>query len=152
MIAVDVTDPTPPYEQIRRQLLGLIRSGALEAGRKLPSIRQLAGDLRIAPGTVARAYKELETAGLIESTRASGSRVRPGQQAETTLRDAAEQYATHALKSGVSLGEALSAVRAAWGVAAQLEHREAFQLHWESRADLSRWSYSRVTCCGSLTA
>jgi hypothetical protein len=43
----------PPFEQIRSQLHDLIRSGALPAGHRLPSIRQLAGDLRVAPGTVA---------------------------------------------------------------------------------------------------
>ncbi|KAB1643660.1 GntR family transcriptional regulator [Gulosibacter chungangensis] len=55
-----------------------IRSGELEAGHRLPSIRQFVGDLRIAPGTVARAYRELETMGLITSNRAGGTRVLPG--------------------------------------------------------------------------
>ncbi|HOA86729.1 MAG TPA: GntR family transcriptional regulator [Microbacteriaceae bacterium] len=114
MITLDLSDPTPPYEQIRGQLVGLIRSGVLNAGHKLPSIRQLASDLRIAPGTVARAYKELEGAGLIESSRATGTRVRPGQQSDTALRDAAQQYATRARTNGASLSDALSAVRAAW--------------------------------------
>lgn len=115
MITLDLTDPTPPYEQIRRQLAGVIRSGALGPDSRLPSIRQLAGDLRIAPGTVARAYRELESAGLIESSRARGTRVRPGQQTAPNLRAEAEQYANSAKRSGADLGEALSAVRAAWG-------------------------------------
>lgn len=114
MITLDLADPTPPYEQIRGQLVGLIRSGDLVAGYKLPSIRQLASDLRIAPGTVARAYKELEGAGLIESNRATGTQVRPGQQSDMDLRIAAKQYVTGARTNGVSLGEALSAVRAVW--------------------------------------
>lgn len=114
MITLDLSDPTPPYEQIRGQLVDLIRSGILDAGYKLPSIRQLASDLRIAPGTVARSYRELEGAGLIESSRATGTRVRPGQQSDKTLRIAAQQYAAGARSNGASLGDALSAVRAAW--------------------------------------
>lgn len=114
MITLDLSDPTPPYEQIRGQLDGLIRGGVLDAGYKLPSIRQLASDLRIAPGTVARAYKELEGAGLIESSRASGTRVRAGQQSDAVLRAAARQYVTGVRMNDVSLSEALSAVRAAW--------------------------------------
>lgn len=114
MITLDLSDPTPPYEQIRAQLVGLIRSGALDAGQKLPSIRQLASDLRIAPGTVARAYKELEGGGLIVSSRATGTQVRPGQQSDIPLQALAQQYATDAKSSGATLGDALGAVRAAW--------------------------------------
>ena len=114
MITLDLSDPTPPYEQLRGQLVGLIRNGVLDAGHKLPSIRQLASDLRIAPGTVARAYKELESAGLIESSRATGTRVRPDQQSHMNLRIAAQRYATDAKASGASLVDALSAIRAAW--------------------------------------
>lgn len=114
MITLDLSNPTPPFEQIRVQLVGLIRSGALDAGHRLPSIRQLASDLRIAPGTVARAYKELEGSGLIESSRATGTRVRPGQQSDIALRIAAQQYAIDMKTSGWSLNDALSAVRAAW--------------------------------------
>lgn len=115
MITIDLSNPTTPYEQIRAQLVGLIRSGALDAGHRLPSIRQLAGDLRIAPGTVARAYKELEAAGLIESSRATGTRVLPGQRSDAALRIAAQQYAANAKRSGASISDALSAVRASWG-------------------------------------
>ena len=75
-VTVDGSDPTPPFEQIRRQLAALVRSGALEAGARLPTVRQLASDLEVAPGTVARAYKELEAAGYVETRRAAGTRVR----------------------------------------------------------------------------
>lgn len=114
MISLDLAGPTPPFEQIRGQMADLIRSGELEAGRRLPSIRQLAGDLRIATGTVARAYRELEGAGLIESSRSGGTRVRPGQLASADLRSAAEDYAARARRGGTGLDDALSAVRAAW--------------------------------------
>ena len=67
MIIVDVSATTPPYEQIRSQIAAQIQSGELPHNHRLPSIRQLAGDLRVAPGTVARAYSELEANGLISA-------------------------------------------------------------------------------------
>jgi GntR family transcriptional regulator len=72
-ITVDLTDPVPPFEQIRRQLSSLIAVGVLEPGSRLPTVRSLAADLGIAAGTVARAYKELEQQGLIESRRRNGT-------------------------------------------------------------------------------
>ncbi|KUM36216.1 GntR family transcriptional regulator [Arthrobacter sp. EpRS71] len=72
-ITVDLADPVPPYEQIRRQLSSLIAVGILEPGSRLPTVRSLAADLGIAAGTVARAYKELEQSGLIESRRRNGT-------------------------------------------------------------------------------
>jgi DNA-binding transcriptional regulator YhcF (GntR family) len=72
-IMVDLSDPVPPYEQIRRQLSSMITVGVLEPGNRLPTVRSLAGDLGIAAGTVARAYKELEQSGLIESRRRNGT-------------------------------------------------------------------------------
>ncbi len=59
-IHIDAADPTPPFEQLRRQLTGLITSGVLKAGTRLPAVRQLAADLSLAAGTVARSYAELE--------------------------------------------------------------------------------------------
>jgi len=58
-VTVDVLDPTPPYEQLRRQLADLIGSGVLTPGDRLPPVRQLAADLGLAAGTVARTYREL---------------------------------------------------------------------------------------------
>ena len=54
LIFVDPANPTPPYEQVRRQLLDLVQAGTLRTGDRLPSLRQLAGDLGLAVGTVAR--------------------------------------------------------------------------------------------------
>lgn len=72
-ITIDLADPVPPYEQIRRQLSSLIAVGVLQPGSRLPTVRSLAADLGIAAGTVARAYKELEQSGLIESRRRNGT-------------------------------------------------------------------------------
>ncbi len=72
-ISVDLRSATPPYEQIRAQISALIATGTLRSGSRLPTVRSLAADLGIAAGTVARAYKELEGAGLIESRRRNGT-------------------------------------------------------------------------------
>lgn len=74
-ITVDLRAPTPPYEQIRSQISSLIASGTLAPGSRLPTVRSLAADLGIAAGTVARAYKELEAAGLVHSRRRGGTLV-----------------------------------------------------------------------------
>ncbi len=62
-ISVDPSSPTPPYEQLRQQLAQLIELGTLTDGTRLPPVRQLAADLGLAAGTVARTYRELEAAG-----------------------------------------------------------------------------------------
>ena len=72
-ISVDLGSPTPPYEQIRLQVSALIAAGGLTAGTRLPAVRTLAADLGLAAGTVARAYKELEQSGLIETRRRNGT-------------------------------------------------------------------------------
>ena len=77
-LVVDLEDPTPPYEQIRRAILDQVASGVLVTGDRLPTIRALAGDLGLAPGTVARAYKELEEAGVLITRRGAGTRIAEG--------------------------------------------------------------------------
>ncbi|WP_314191582.1 GntR family transcriptional regulator [uncultured Arthrobacter sp.] len=72
-ISVDVGSPTPPYEQIRLQISALIAAGGLTAGTRLPAVRSLAADLGLAAGTVARAYRELEQSGLIDTRRRNGT-------------------------------------------------------------------------------
>jgi DNA-binding transcriptional regulator YhcF (GntR family) len=74
-LTVTPDDPTPAYEQLRRQLVDLIEGGQLEEGQRLPPLRQLAGDLGLAVGTVARTYRELEGAGLVRSRRGGGTKV-----------------------------------------------------------------------------
>lgn len=75
MLVIVTDDVIPPYEQLRRQLTDLIRSQALGPGKRLPPLRQLANDLGLAVGTVARTYRELEAAGLVHSRRGGGTRV-----------------------------------------------------------------------------
>ncbi|MEG1518020.1 MAG: GntR family transcriptional regulator, partial [Raoultibacter sp.] len=77
-IIISNASPAPIYEQIASQMKGLILAGTLEAGVQLPSIRALAGDLRISVITTKRAYAELEAQGFIETVPGKGSFVAGG--------------------------------------------------------------------------
>jgi DNA-binding transcriptional regulator YhcF (GntR family) len=73
IVGVEPGSPVPPFEQVRAQLASAIHSGELGAEQRLPTVRQLAADLSLAANTVARAYRELELAGLIETQGRHGS-------------------------------------------------------------------------------
>ena len=115
MIVVDRASAVSPYGQIREQLCDLIRAGDLAAGTRLPSIRQLAGDLRVAPGTVARAYTELQELGLIAVAK-SGVRVAPDRGLDPAAAAAARQFIELARAASLTIDEALGAIRANWGL------------------------------------
>src|SRR4051794_41689412 len=66
-ITIEHDAATPPYEQVRLRIAELAANGTLAAGTKLPPVRALAADLHLAANTVARAYRELESAGLVET-------------------------------------------------------------------------------------
>jgi GntR family transcriptional regulator len=74
-LVVDESSETPPYRQIVEQLRGAIERGALPPRALLPTVRQLAGDLGIAPNTVARAYSELQEDGWLVSDGRRGTSV-----------------------------------------------------------------------------
>jgi len=94
ILQIDPGAAVPPYEQLRAQVTAMAASGALPVGTRLPSIRQLAGDLGLAAGTVARAYRELEQAGV----------------RRRRLAQAARDYAVAAAQIGATQPEALDAV------------------------------------------
>ncbi|WP_454137434.1 GntR family transcriptional regulator [Microbacterium paulum] len=73
MIVIDPASPVPPFEQLRSQIVAEIAADELVPGERLPTVRRLAEDLGVAPGTVARAYRELETAGFIETRGRNGT-------------------------------------------------------------------------------
>lgn len=118
-LVVDPGAGTAPYEQVRRQLADLVGSGALAPGDRLPPIRQLAGDLGLAAGTVARAYSELEAAGLVRSRRGGGTRVAdappvlPADLRDARLREQARGYVQRVRLLGVDDQRVLDAVRTA---------------------------------------
>ena len=97
-LTVDVGNGTPPYEQVRAQVADLVHAGRLVEGDKLPPVRALAADLGIAAGTVARAYAELETDGLVEGRGRAGTVVTgvDGDPARARLRAAANRLVTAA--------------------------------------------------------
>ncbi|MFI7607052.1 GntR family transcriptional regulator [Micromonospora sp. NPDC049366] len=114
LISVDVGSSVPPYEQVRAQLAELIGDGRLPVGTRLPTVRQLAEDLSLAANTVARAYRELEAGGLIETRGRNGTFVAPGRDdAMDRLQRVAADYAAQARRLGVPPAAALALVRAA---------------------------------------
>ena len=74
-IHITTSDGVPIYQQVVNQIKFLIASGRLNSGEELPPIRVLAAQLLINPNTVARAYRELETAGIVEKRRTAGTYV-----------------------------------------------------------------------------
>jgi len=118
ILTVDPSSAVPPYEQIRSQIEAMVATGTLAPGDRLPSIRQLAHDLGLAGGTVARAYTELEQGGLVVSRRRTGTVVADGVAAPAAerrrrLAEAAQQYARTAALLGVAVDDAQDAVRRA---------------------------------------
>ncbi|BCJ48118.1 GntR family transcriptional regulator [Actinoplanes ianthinogenes] len=113
-ITLDPDSPTPPYEQVRLAIAALAADGTLAAGTKLPPVRHLATDLGLAVNTVARAYKELEQAGLVE-TRGRAGTVITARATGTSQRaqKAALAYAETTRSLGIPADTALALVRAA---------------------------------------
>ena len=112
---IELRGSTPPADQIREQISGLIAAGRMGASEKLPSVRQLARDLGVAPGTVAKAYRALETDGYVEA-RAGGS-TRVSAKASPTARpviEAARHLSVISASEGVSLDEAIRLLRVVW--------------------------------------
>jgi len=72
---ISTKDPVPIYQQIITQIKHMVASGRLRPGDEAPPIRVLAEQLLINPNTVARAYRELESAGILTSRQGSGTRV-----------------------------------------------------------------------------
>jgi GntR family transcriptional regulator len=75
LIHISTNDGVPIYLQVVNQIKYLVAAGRLAAGEELPPIRVLANQLLINPNTVARAYRELEVAGIVEKRRTAGTYV-----------------------------------------------------------------------------
>ncbi|RYV52333.1 GntR family transcriptional regulator [Pengzhenrongella frigida] len=102
---IPVLDPDsalPPYEQIRSQLVAAIRTGALVPGTRLPTVRALADDLGVATNTVARAYRELEQAGVVQTRGRAGTFVETsGEATERAAFAAAQDYVSRVRALGM---------------------------------------------------
>jgi GntR family transcriptional regulator len=120
MFTVDPRDPLPVWKQIEDGMRRLVATGALRAGGPVPSVRELARDLRVNPMTVSRAYQRLSEEGLLEVRRGEGTFVATGtpqvSRAEKarTLETAAGRFAAVAVTVGATVTEATRAVSAAW--------------------------------------
>ncbi|MET7716713.1 GntR family transcriptional regulator [Streptomyces sp. NPDC005407] len=119
-IVIDTDSATAPYEQLRAQISTQARAGRLPVGYKLPTVRGLAEELGLAANTVAKAYRALESDGVIETRGRNGTFVAAaGDAAERQAAAAAAAYAEQAHRLGLTRADALSAVqdalRAAYG-------------------------------------
>lgn len=113
-VTLDMTAATPPYEQVRAQLAGYIRAGALRPGDKLPVVRALAADLGVATNTIARAYRELEAIGLVTTRRRVGTIVQAASApVDAELRAAATRLVSRGRVAGLSDEAVIDLVRGA---------------------------------------
>ena len=119
-LRIDPSSATPIWSQIEDGVRRLVASGALKPGAAVPSVRDLAKDLRINPATVAKAYQRLTDGGVLTVRRGEGTYVADAppamSRAERTriLREAAGRFADLASTLGVAREEAEDALRAAW--------------------------------------
>jgi len=121
-LTIDADAGTAPFEQVRIQIAAAVAEGRLDAGTKLPTVRQLAADLGLAANTVARAYRELEADSVISTHGRRGTFVRSEvvdeatghSSAADTARMAAADYVQSVRRLGLSSPEALRLVENAW--------------------------------------
>ncbi|MGV0990820.1 MAG: GntR family transcriptional regulator [Mycobacterium sp.] len=96
----------PLFDQLRAGVIQAIRSGLIEPGARLPTVRELAGELDLAVNTVARAYRELETAGIVETHRRLGTFVARSDPADAAMAAAARSYAETTRALGLNRDDA----------------------------------------------
>jgi DNA-binding transcriptional regulator YhcF (GntR family) len=108
IVALDPDSPTPPAEQLVAQIAASIQAGELDVGERLPTIRGLAADLGLAPGTVAKAYGELERDGWIRTQGRRGTTVadRDSTAEDRRLAAAADKLADLATSAGLGVTDA----------------------------------------------
>jgi DNA-binding transcriptional regulator YhcF (GntR family) len=112
---ITLTGSSPAADQIREQIRGLIAAGNLAAGERIPSVRQLAKDLGVAPGTVAKAYKALESGGHLRTHTGGGTRVSATASATPLpVAEAARNLANTSIRTGIDLDETTRVLRAIW--------------------------------------
>jgi DNA-binding transcriptional regulator YhcF (GntR family) len=110
---LDASSDVPPYEQLRVQVASRAASGELAAGTRLPTVRALAADLHLAVNTVAKAYRALESDGVIATEGRRGTFVATTHDS-TEAREAAASYAATARRQGLTLAEAVNLVERSW--------------------------------------
>jgi len=120
MIEITLCPGRPEYPQIAEQIGLAVASGRLQSGERLPPVRELAGELGVNPGTVARAYRMLEAQGVIETGGRRGSRIKPGsaagRDAEMLRRMRLRSLASRAAMEGLAQGFSPDELEAALGL------------------------------------
>jgi GntR family transcriptional regulator len=117
---VDPSDATPIWSQIEEGIRRLVASGAWKPGAPVPSVRELASELRVNPATVAKGYQRLADDGILTVRRGDGTYVAdappPMSKGERSriLREGALRYASLAATLGLSEEDAAEALHAAW--------------------------------------
>ncbi|EMY35904.1 GntR family transcriptional regulator [Arthrobacter crystallopoietes BAB-32] len=102
------------YEQLRRRIIEAADDGELPVGTKLPPVRRLADHLGIVPHTVARAYRELETAGRVKTAGRAGTVISAGaDETAQLLAEAADRFAAVVKSQSIGTEAAVAAVKAA---------------------------------------
>ena len=114
-VRVDQHAAKPLFDQLRTQIIDGIRDGKLSPGTRLPTVRELAGQMSLAVNTVARAYRELEAAGILETRGRFGTFVARIDPADTAMATAAHTFVSAARALGVEKSEAMRYVDAAFG-------------------------------------
>ena len=114
MFPINPADPMPLYAQLTRAIRFAVTTGRLRVGEQLPTVRQLAVDLRINANTVAKVYAELERSGIVETQRGVGTFVaardsdgRDTQQQEHHFRELTDRFVTEVAALGFTLDDVL---------------------------------------------
>ncbi|BBX29770.1 GntR family transcriptional regulator [Mycolicibacterium alvei] len=106
-VLVDSSGEKPLFDQLRVQIIEGIRQGRLTPGARLPTVRELAGKVGLAVNTVARAYRELESAGVLETRGRYGTFVARADPADAAMATAAHSFAEAARALGIGKADAL---------------------------------------------
>lgn len=113
-IELDLNSAIPLAEQLRLQISGQIRLGELKAGDRLASVRQLANDLGISPGTVVKAYRCLQSEGLIELAPGRAATVTANARPSGKSLEAMQLLVVTLKESSINLEVALQSIAALW--------------------------------------
>lgn len=114
MLSINASSGTAPYEQLRLHIIAEVRAGRLSPGAKLPTVRSLAAQLGVAANTVARSYRELERAGVVETHGRNGTVVATnGDATDRAAQSAALLFVASIRQLEVSDAVALALVVAA---------------------------------------
>lgn len=114
-VRLDSRADQPLFDQLRMQIIAGMREGRLPAGTRLPTVRDLAKRLGLAVNTVARTYRELELAGIVETRGRYGTFVARVDPADDAMAAAARVYVDTARKLGIARGRALGYVETEFG-------------------------------------